>query len=125
MNSNGANDWYLPATTELKLIYDNLVDVDGDSDYNTPTPGMPYNFQLNRYFSSSENDANSAFGRDFVTGAGTDIGKERTDRQTRCVRKGPAPRCVNPYGLEGDMTYNTTHDVMQYCDGARWRAIGK
>ena len=42
-----------------------------------------------------------------------------------CVRRGQAPRCANPYGLEGSMFYNTTHDVMQYCDGARWVAIGK
>ena len=126
MVSNGADDWYLPARDELFLLYDSLVDVDGDDDPNTPTPGYQYGFQADRYYSSTENSIGSALGARF-DGDGTVIGisNHNSDRGSRCVRKGPAPRGANPDGLEGEMIYNSTHDVVQFCDGARWRAIGK
>lgn len=28
--------------------------------------------------------------------------------------------CTNPAGVEGNQVYNTTHKVMQYCDGTTW-----
>ena len=38
----------------------------------------------------------------------------------------PVPAdCVNPEGIEGQMIYNDDHNILQYCDGASWRAIGK
>jgi hypothetical protein len=41
----------------------------------------------------------------------------------------PAYACTNPAGVKGQITmngtYNVTHEVAQYCDGARWIAIGK
>ncbi len=33
--------------------------------------------------------------------------------------------CSNPAGVEGEMTYNTTFNTMQYCEGDTWIAIGK
>jgi Concanavalin A-like lectin/glucanases superfamily len=33
--------------------------------------------------------------------------------------------CSNPSRKEGSLIYNTTSNVMQYCDGATWRKIGK
>jgi len=61
----------------------------------------------------------------FIGSCGSGDQLKQNSAGVRCVRKGPAPRCVNPYGVEGEMTYNTTHDVVQYCDGARWVGIGK
>ena len=33
--------------------------------------------------------------------------------------------CSNPAGDRGTMVYNTTHSVMQYCNGTDWVGIGK
>ncbi len=33
--------------------------------------------------------------------------------------------CSGPVGDRGDILYNADHNVLQYCDGANWRAIGK
>jgi hypothetical protein len=32
--------------------------------------------------------------------------------------------CSNPTGVAGDMTYNTTHGVMQFCEGDTWISMG-
>lgn len=32
--------------------------------------------------------------------------------------------CANPSGVAGALTYNTTHNVMQYCEGSDWIKIG-
>lgn len=32
--------------------------------------------------------------------------------------------CSNPAGDPGRIIYNTTHEVMQYCDGAQWQPMG-
>ncbi len=31
--------------------------------------------------------------------------------------------CTNPAGVEGNQVYNSTHKVMQFCDGTSWRAM--
>lgn len=33
--------------------------------------------------------------------------------------------CSTPDGVEGQMYYNTSYDVMQYCNGTTWISIGK
>ena len=33
--------------------------------------------------------------------------------------------CTSPNGVGGELVYNTTFDVMQYCDGQNWIGIGK
>ncbi|MEZ5902400.1 MAG: LamG-like jellyroll fold domain-containing protein [Alphaproteobacteria bacterium] len=33
--------------------------------------------------------------------------------------------CANPVGAAGDMTYNNTDYVMQWCDGTNWNGVGK
>ena len=33
--------------------------------------------------------------------------------------------CSSPTGAEGSILYNSTHSVMQYCDGTNWIGIGK
>lgn len=32
--------------------------------------------------------------------------------------------CSNPIGNAGEQMYNSTHSVMQYCDGTDWTAMG-
>ena len=115
LNAGGADDWYLPALDELELLYnsgDHLANI------NTSSP----------YWSSSEWNTGAPYqqARVFRMDTGVLNNRNKTNNYPiRCVRKGPAPRCANPYGMEGDVVYNTTHDVLQFCDGARWRAIGK
>ncbi len=107
----GAHDWYLPSRNELGNIYNS----------GQPIANVSTGWQ---YWSSTEAFSNIARARDMTTGNEPNRGKS-ADLKVRCVRKGPAPRCANPYGLEGQMIYNTNGNVVQYCDGARWIAIGK
>lgn len=114
--AHGLDDWYLPSRNELDLVYSGgvyLAELQADEDY----------------WTSSENTAGDGTDRAILlrdNGTfGSNAGNKNDAQQVRCVRKGPAPRCANPYGLEGQLTYNTTEDVAQYCDGARWIAIGK
>ncbi len=110
--SNGADDWYLPAREELDLLYLNQVAIG--------------NFEQTKFFwSSSETNFNNAVARRFSDGVEFDLTDKANLENVRCVRKGPAPRCANPYGVEGTLMFNTTHNVVQFCDGARWIGIGK
>lgn len=106
-------DWYLPAVDELKTLCDNKAAIG--------------NFTDQKYHSSTELDASNIRQLKAIDfdGCGQQGQKKDNNHFVRCVRKGPAPRCANPYGLEGQMIFNTTHDVVQFCDGARWIAIGK
>jgi hypothetical protein len=36
-----------------------------------------------------------------------------------------AGSCINPAAAEGHVIYNSTHHVLQYCNGAKWVAVGK
>ncbi|AWI85538.1 hypothetical protein CEW88_17580 [Alloyangia pacifica] len=115
LESHGADDWYLPARSELATIC-----TSGNSIPGLVVSGYPENI----YWSSSESNATNAryIRMDTCAFGG---GPKQNAYKVRCVRKGPAPRCANPYGMEGDVMYNTTHSVLQFCDGARWIAIGK
>lgn len=116
--SNGSDDWYLPATDEADILVNNY-DV-----LNYPTSGGA---EIELHWESNEAGANDGFDSGFFAGSillnGSDV--KEADRNVRCVRKGPAPRCANPYGLEGQVIYNSCYSVVQYCDGARWIMIGK
>ncbi len=109
----GYDDWYLPAENELKLI---------SNTGNPVAPGIIMGVQ--RYWSSTQADATSAKAINMTNGNDSNVGKTGAF-PIRCVRKGPAPRCQNPVKGEGALVYNTSNDVLQYCDGARWIAIGK
>ena len=109
--SNGADDWYLPADNELLLLHN------GGNQIADVSTGW-------QYWSSTEMSNSTARTRDMGNGNPANRSKS-TNIKTRCVRKGPAPRCASPYGLEGAMLYNDDNNVVQYCDGARWLAIGK
>jgi hypothetical protein len=108
----GADDWYLPARAELALIGANM----------NLFPGIN---QSQWYWSSTEDAGNMNLAWTWNMGAGNLANRAKNFQfPVRCVRKGPAPRCANPYGMEGQLLFNDAHDVVQYCDGARWIAIG-
>lgn len=113
LDAHGSSDWYLPSQDELNMLY-----------VNRNTGGFAGTFVDNRYWSSSEYSSLDVNRQNFLNG--NQSNHEKTlSFNVRCVRKGPAPRCANPYGVEGQMIFNSDHAVMQYCDGARWLAIGK
>jgi hypothetical protein len=117
--SSGASDWYLPGRSELVPTLTGLH-----------TGGLPIVYGVQYWASCGGNDAaNPERGERRTIFEDGSIGSgwllKTASRQVRCVRKGPAPRCANPYGLEGQMVFNTNGNVVQYCDGARWIAIGK
>ena len=37
---------------------------------------------------------------------------------------GMGPQCSNPSGMAGEITYNTDLNVLQYCNGGNWVAVG-
>ena len=115
--SAGADDWYLPAINELNVLYTNRENIGG---FITDSGDW-----YHRYHSSTEYSQTEMYVGDFSNGNMLGYSLKEVGLSTRCVRKGPAPRCANPYGLEGQMVYNADNNVMQYCDGARWLAIGK
>lgn len=115
---SGADDWYLPAISELERALTAL------------STGKHVSVTANTPYSSSNDDVGGSDGRAilYLTSSGsTTTGwyPKYSSIRTLCVRKGPAPRCADPYGLEGELAYNQTYRVVQYCDGARWIAIGK
>jgi hypothetical protein len=118
--AHGSDDWYLPSHPELGNLCSNSAEI---GNFTTTGGGG-----VNVYWSTEQDsgDPDRANMRRFSNCGKASVGKG-ANRKFRCVRKGPAPRCANPYGVEGDMVYNnaTGVNVMQYCDGARWIAIGK
>ncbi|NCT41033.1 MAG: DUF1566 domain-containing protein [Alphaproteobacteria bacterium] len=117
LQAHGYGDWYLPSEDEVYRFYQYVTAIK-----NFTISGSVY------YWSSTEgsgDSTNRAFRKRLSDPYGTGVDKNTSNSRLRCVRKGPAPRCANPYGLEGQIIYNSTHDVAQYCDGARWVSIGK
>jgi hypothetical protein len=105
------SDWYLPAPNEFQVLYNNYAL------FSIPTTNEAY-------WTSADATVTNAYRYNVAGGSINTFDKTQT-RRVRCMRRGPIPVCTNPYGLEGAMIYNLDHDVVQYCDGARWIAIGK
>ncbi len=85
LNVHGHTDWYLPANSELSVIYNNLQD--GIPVDNNPDPLID-GFITSNYWSSSEADNDDADYRDFydnVTSYG--YGKKNASRAVRCARR--------------------------------------
>lgn len=118
--SHGTDDWYLPAQNELNVLYTNRVAIGNfelsGGEYGPPKPSW--------YWSSTESSSADVVLQRFEDGTTANWNKHYA-KSARCVRKGPAPRCANPTGVEGQMIYNQSGNVPQYCDGTRWIAIGK
>jgi hypothetical protein len=87
LNLGGKTDWYLPSKDELKKMWDNLADSDGDN--SNTGPSDPYNlggFANLRYWSSSEYDYGSSWNLDFSDGL--DYGSYKGDTlYVRCIRR--------------------------------------
>lgn len=73
----------------------------------------------------------SGSGTDGFSGTGTGfwfqiyIGNGTGDADGAWCTGGFDLTCSGPAGNRGDIIYNDDHNVLQYCDGANWRAIGK
>lgn len=120
LHRHGANDWYLPSTSEAALYLPWAGDLVG-AFRDAIRPAQPWE----GYWNSSERNNGTEWELKRVSGVEWLSKNTLSDRDTICVRKGPAPRCLNPYGLEGEVIYNQDHDVVQFCDGARWIGVGK
>ena len=113
--AHGSSNWYLPAENELLLIYNS---------------GSPLGDIVSGplYWTSSETTSSptaQARSKNMSVAFTSNTNKTGTNR-VRCVRKGGVTgECSNPTGDEGDIVYNTTHSVLQYCEGDEWIAIGE
>lgn len=110
LNKNGADDWFLPDFQLASSMCNNSSII----------PNANSGFMA----SSDTGSPDSSYDGVFPTCGSGNFAKQLFN-SIRCVRQGPAPRCANPYGLEGQIIYNNTHNVAQYCDGARWISLGK
>jgi hypothetical protein len=144
LDRHSHQDWYLPAIAELDLIYSNLLLAPPGDDPDNPTdpytgggggtnppaldgPQVGTFTTSSDYWSSTdyESDSNSAWRQYFSDGEETLNSKNNTYR-VRCVRRGSeAAGCANPNGAAGELLYNSSHNVMQYCNGTDWVGIGK
>ncbi|MCB9991475.1 MAG: DUF1566 domain-containing protein [Rhodospirillales bacterium] len=108
----GHSDWFLPAISQLTVLYTNRVPIGG--------------FSTDDYWSSTEFDGGAAKYKNFNTGiSNTNSKADGGVHPIRCVRTGQPYSCFNPNGVEGQMIYNSTHDTLQYCNGTHWVGIGK
>lgn len=71
LNHNGYTDWFLPAKSQLNLLYEQRSVIDGITE--------------NYYWSSTEADANTAWNQHFFNGAQLSSNKENGDN-VRCIR---------------------------------------
>ncbi|MCB9988799.1 MAG: hypothetical protein H6868_05605 [Rhodospirillales bacterium] len=108
----GHSDWFLPAISQLTVLYTNRVPIGG--------------FSTDDYWSSTEFDGGAAKYKNFNTGiSNTNSKADGGVHPIRCVRTGQPYSCFNPNGVEGQMIYNTDFNAMQYCNGVDWIKVGK
>ncbi|WP_435642127.1 DUF1566 domain-containing protein [Micavibrio aeruginosavorus] len=119
LSANGRGDWYLPALDELAILRDNRVAI-GGFELNAGASG-----EQRRLWSSSDNGQFTAWRQNMPDGVQGNPVKDEINT-ARCVRKvNPAGgSCTTPAGDEGDIVYNSTHHVMQYCNGTNWVPMG-
>ena len=112
-------DWYLPALDELAVLRTNRVAI-GGFELNAGASG-----EQRRLWSSTEAGQFTAYRQNMPDGVQGDPVKDEINT-ARCVRKvAPASgTCATPAGNEGDIVYNSTYNVMQYCSGANWVPMG-
>jgi len=113
----GHDDWYLPASDELNVLYGNRVATGGFN--------VSGSFPAGWYWSSSEDNLFVALSQRFDDGLQSSNMKS-DGFSVRCVRKGYVAGsgiCSNPTDSEGAIIYNADARVHQFCDGANWRAF--
>lgn len=114
LSLHGHDDWYLPAQDELNVLYINRSAINASASQN---------FTTGNYWSSSESTNNVALRQQFNTGVQLGSQKDNSSHNVRCVRRVGPSDCSNPTGQTGDISYNTTSNVMTYCEGDEWRAM--
>ena len=115
LTDNGHDDWYLPSSDEMNVLYTNQTAIGGVSSGTD-----------RRFWMADELNQNTAYYRNFVNGNKTNDNKEVLWR-LRCVRTealAPPTACSNPGGVKGEVDYNFTEGVMKYCNGSNWIAMG-
>lgn len=119
LTASGRSDWYLPALDELAVLHTNRVAI-GGFELNAGAAG-----EQRRLWSSTEAGQFTAWRQNMPDGVTGDPVKDEINT-ARCVRKvNPAGgSCTTPAGDEGDIIYNSTHHVMQYCNGTNWVPMG-
>ncbi|CAG1006024.1 hypothetical protein RHIZO_03226 [Rhizobiaceae bacterium] len=115
LTQSGYGDWYLPALDELDVLQVNRTAIG--------------NLVGSSYWSSSESlnptwEAVDGMAQEFSTPNVQFSTAKSTDHYLRCVRKQHTGQCADPVGAEGDLVFNTTSRVLQWCDGADWVAAG-
>ncbi|ROT93672.1 DUF1566 domain-containing protein [Histidinibacterium lentulum] len=108
------SDWYVPATSELSVLYANATAIGG--------------FTSGRYWTSTEQGQNDSRIVIFSDGGVSGWSKNAANN-VRCVRKGYVPSCINPMHEDGAVIYNTWFNRLQYCDpysgGDGWRSMDR
>lgn len=119
LSASGRSDWYLPALDELAVLHTNRVAI-GGFELNAGAAGAQ-----RRLWSSTESGQFTAWRQNMPDGVTGDPVKDEINT-ARCVRKvnPSAGSCTSPAADQGDIIYNTTHHVMQYCNGTNWVPMG-
>lgn len=148
LNRHGHGDWYLPAIDELDTVYSNLRIAPADGDPDNPVSGcggsigsgvvasgtftgpQEATFSGSTYLSSTESSDLWACGIGFApSSSGRHFGnrnKTNTGYRTRCMRRATSTlsTCSSPTGVGGEIVYNDDFNIMQYCNGSEWVAMG-
>ena len=116
---HGKDDWYLPSINESGVL--RAARNTGSFSGTFTTGGYPGG----EYATSTEIN-NTQFRRRSFDDGGNYVTMKDNSIYVRCVRKGGTTGdCTNPAGDEGDIMYNSTSNVMQYCEGDEWKAMWK
>lgn len=86
-NGGGFSDWFLPSASELNEMWENLADSDSDGINTGPSdPNNLGGFEIVSYWSSSEFDADNAWGQAFSNGFQNNREKIFEFPQVRAIR---------------------------------------
>jgi hypothetical protein len=83
LNVHGHTDWYLPAASELDVIYENLMDGTPNDDNADP---VITGFATAHYWSSTEINSQESRSQSFSTGS-SNYSWKYGDNTVRCARK--------------------------------------
>lgn len=110
LGAHGHTDWYLPARNELNVLYTNRVAI---NDISVAIDLSGY------HWSSTELNSSFVYYQYFYDGTQSTASKN-TSWNCRCVRKKAYTQCSSPTGSAGDIVYNASYNVLQWCNGDSW-----